>query len=129
MYLTFDEYKSLGFSKIEDEQEFASVEHASEVLVDDVTNQYYIIHDMESDPDAVRVKFFKKAMALQCEYLHDTGATSLYELRQANVKSISIGRTSLSTDGISGSNTKGVYTLSMDLLALAGLLYRGVDHT
>lgn len=129
MYLTFDEYKSLGFSKIEDEQEFASVEHASEVLVDDVTNQYYIIHDMKSDPDTVRVKFFKKAMALQCEYLHDTGATSLYELRQANVKSISIGRTSLSTDGISGSNTKGVYTLSMDLLALAGLLYRGVDHT
>lgn len=128
-YLTFAEYQALGFKRIASEADFEKAEPDAEALFDSATNGYYLVNDLGGDPNTSRVKLFKKALALECEFINDTGAGTSYEVAQQNVKTVSVGRTSISTDSSLSSSLDagtGLYQLAYRILAQTGLLYRGV---
>lgn len=129
-YLEFKEYQNMGHTKITDEATFKKVEQASEDLFNAVTRDYYVIDDIEKDSDQLRVLLFKKALAVQCEFLNDIGALTPYEIAQQQVSNVSVGRTHIENggSGINGSTSgkTGIYNLAMANLARTGLLYRGI---
>src|SRR5690625_823537 len=92
-YLTYDEYKVLGFEEMEEDEFNKLLPLASDVL-DSVTRDFYQFHDLERDIPFRRSKF-KKALASQIEYFFDMGATSSHGLQEP--ASITIGRTSMSS--------------------------------
>lgn len=129
-YLTFSEYQSYGFSAISDETSFDSIEATAESEFDLVTQSYYVKNDLAADTDANRVAIFKKALAAQCDFMKQSGITSPVSLVDSNVKSITIGRTTVQkaidyTSIVDMSS--GVCYTALNLLAQAGLLFRGVD--
>ena len=129
-YLDFEEYKQMGRTKITDGSEFKNVEQASEDLFNAVTRDYYVFNNIEKDSDQLRVLLFKKALAIQCEFLNDIGALTPYEIAQQQVSNVSVGRTHIESGGSgingSASGKTGIYNLAMANLARTGLLYRGI---
>nr|WP_321314935.1 hypothetical protein [uncultured Ligilactobacillus sp.] len=132
-YITYSEYKNMGFSKITNEEKFKELESTAEVLFNAVTNQYYIRHPIESDVDTIRVNLFKRALCLQCEYANDLNASTPYELNAlGQINSVSIGRTHIQTNSNAENTnygTSGIYGLAFTLLTQAGLVKRRVYHT
>ncbi|WEV56134.1 hypothetical protein [Ligilactobacillus acidipiscis] len=125
-YLTFEDYQKLGFKRIANANDFDKVEPEAETLFDVATNGYYLNHNLD---DSAQSKLFLKALALQCEFANDTGASTPYETSQDDVKTVSVGRTSISTNSsISNSvdSNTGVYQLAYRLLQQGGFMYRGV---
>lgn len=141
-YLTFDEYKSLGFNKIEDEKIFKTVYPSAELLLDLATDYLYSLDWQTNNLDEdyassnkwehVRAATFKKALAIQCEYFVDNGVTGSQELiDSSNVSSVSIGRTSIQKSaGNSGTmyGTSGLSSLVAEMLINAGLISRAVHY-
>lgn len=108
--------------------DFDTLEQAAENMINPLTGMYYELNSIDEDTDTNRVNWFKKALALQIEYMDDIGATSTYEMAQKDVKSISIDGTSVSTGtSPTDSATNGVYNLALEYLFYTGLLYRGVS--
>lgn len=108
--------------------DFDTLEKAAENMINPLTRMYYERNSIDEDTDTNRIKWFKKALALQIEYMDDIGATSTYEMAQKDVKSISIDGTSVSTGtSPTDSATNGVYNLALEYLFYTGLLYRGVS--
>lgn len=125
-YLTFDEYASYGFSTIDN---FESIEANAESQFDAITQSYYVKNSIADDTDTDRVAIFKKALALQCDFVAKTGITSPTDLVDKAVKSISIGRTSITrsqdyTAVVDSSS--GICYSALNLLGQTGLLFRGV---
>lgn len=108
--------------------DFDTLEKAAENMINPLTRMYYERNSIDEDSDTNRVNWFKKALALQIEYMDDIGATSTYEMAQKDVKSVSIDGTSVSTGtSPTDSATNGVYNLALEYLFYTGLLYRGVS--
>lgn len=108
--------------------DFDTLEKAAENMINPLTGMYYERNSIDEDTDTNRVKWFKKALALQIEYMDDIGATSTYEMAQKDIKSVSIDGTSVSTGtSPTDSATNGVYNLALEYLFYTGLLYRGVS--
>ena len=108
--------------------DFDTLEKAAENMINPLTAMYYERNSIDEDTDTNRVNWFKKALALQIEYMDDIGATSTYEMAQKDVKSISIDGTSISTGtSPTDSATNGVYNLALEYLFYTGLLYRGIS--
>lgn len=108
--------------------DFDTLEKAAENMINPLTRMYYERNSIDEDTDTNRVNWFKKALALQIEYMDDIGATSTYEMAQKDVKSVSIDGTSVSTGtSPTDSSTNGVYNLALEYLFYTGLLYRGVS--
>lgn len=127
MLLSFDEYKELGGVKVTDENKYKLLESNTEDLFNARTGGFYIDNDINQDTDARRVKYFKKAMQLQIDFANDVGASTIYELADLSVHSVSIDGTTVSTDKKASDETrKGIYTLAWQYLLQTGLLYRGV---
>ncbi len=126
-YLTYEEYNDLGFVAIEQPEFDRLLKRASDVL-DSVTRDFYQFHNLEEDVSIRRDKF-KRAVACQIEYFHETGATSTYGLNEP--ASVQIGRTSMS-QGARGSQSQNApqnTVVSDDVymyLIPVGLAYRGV---
>ena len=94
----------------------------------DKLGMYYELHSIDEDTDINRVNWFKKALALQIQYMSDIGASSTYEMAQKDIKSVSIDGTSVSTGtSPTDSATNGVYNLALEYLFYTGLLYRGIS--
>lgn len=141
-YLTFDEYKSLDFTKIEDEKTFKAVYPSAELLFDLATDYFYnpdaMSHNLDEDyassnkREHFRASTFKKALAVQCEYFVDNGVTSSQELiDSSNVSSVQIGRTTIQKSaGNSGTmyGTSGLSSLVAEMLIGAGLISRAVHY-
>ena len=133
--MDFATYTKLGFITLTEEQ-FNGQYNDAKLLIDNLTNDYYVMHDVSDDlssdvPFIVhRATQYQKAIACQCEFAVASGASTIYEQKAGNLKTVSVGRTSLSTDGNSISDATygntGVVTTAVDLLAKTGLLYRGV---
>lgn len=126
-YLTYDEYKDFGFTEIEENEFNKLIKKASDVL-DSVTRFFYKQNVLEDDVE-FRKKQFKKALAAQIEYFHDTGVTSSHELNEPG--SVTIGRTTVSKSSRNSSeaNEKQNSLVSEDVLMYlrgTGLLYRGI---
>ena len=108
--------------------DFDTLEKAAENMINPLTRMYYERNSIDEDTDTNRVNWFKKALALQIEYMDDIGATSTYEMAQKDIKSVSIDGTSVSTGtSPTDSSTNGVYNLALEYLFYTGLLYRGVS--
>lgn len=108
--------------------DFDTLEKAAENMINPLTRMYYERNSIDEDTDTNRVNWFKKALALQIEYMDDIGATSTYEMAQKDVKSVSIDGTSVSTGtSPTDSATNGVYNLALEYLFYTGLLYRGIS--
>lgn len=125
-YLTLDEYTNFGFKAVTSDEFYRLVVRASDV-VDVYSRQFYKFHELNTDVD-FRKNQFKKAIAVQLEYMATIGAVSTAEINNP---------TSWSLDGISVSNGNNKLTddgtsislISQDALEIlseTGLLYRGV---
>lgn len=133
--MDFATYTKLGFTTLTEEQ-FKDQYNDAKLLIDNLTNDYYVIHDVSDDLSSdvpfivYRATQYQKAIAYQCEFAVASGASTIYEQKAGNLKTVSVGRTSLSTDGNSISDATyvntGVVTTAVDILAKTGLLYRGV---
>lgn len=126
-YLTYDEYKDLGFEEMEEDEFNKLLPLASDVL-DAVTLDYYQFNDLETDVPYRRDKF-KKAIACQLQYFYDMGSTSSHGLQEP--VSVTIGRTSMSSGyrGTQGQQEQQNNLVSQDVymyLQGTGLLYRGI---
>ena len=133
--MDYAEYTKLGFDKLQ-QSEFDAQRNDAKLLIDNLTNDYYVMHDVSDDLSSdvpflvYRATQYQKAIAYQCEFAVASGASTIYEQKAGNLKSVSVGRTSLSTDGNPISDATygntGVVTTAVDLLIRTGLLYRGV---
>lgn len=66
--------------------DFDTLEKAAENMINPLTGMYYERNSIDEDTDTNRVNWFKKALALQIEYMDDIGATSTYEMAQKTLK-------------------------------------------
>lgn len=124
--LNKDEFQKL--TGIVPDADFDKLEKAAESMINPLTGMYYELHSIDEDTDINRVNWFKKALALQIQYMSDIGASSTYEMAQKDIKSVSIDGTSVSTGtSPTDSATNGVYNLALEYLFYTGLLYRGVS--
>lgn len=133
--MDFATYTKLGFTTLTEEQ-FKGQYNDAKLLIDNLTNDYYVMHDVSDDLSSdvpflvYRATQYQKAIAYQCEFAVASGASTIYEQKAGNLKSVSVGRTSLATDGNSISDATygntGVVSTAVDLLVRTGLLYRGV---
>lgn len=124
--LNKDEFQKL--TGIVPDADFDKLEKAAEIMINPLTGMYYELHSIDKDADINRVNWFKKALALQIQYMSDIGASSTYEMAQKDVKSVSIDGTSVSTGtSPTDSATNGVYNLALEYLFYTGLLYRGIS--
>ena len=134
--MIYKDYSGLGFTKL-DETAFKAVSIDSEVLIENVTNDFYVFHniakDLTSDDefDVYRAKQYQKAIALQCEFADETGASTPYPQHLQDVTQVSIDRTSITQNGNPITSTtygnSGVVNAAIDVLVRTGLLYRGVN--
>ncbi len=124
--LNKDEFQKL--TGIVPDADFDKLEKAAEIMINPLTGMYYELHSIDEDTDINRVNWFKKALALQIQYMSDIGASSTYEMAQKDVKSVSIDGTSVSTGtSPTDSATNGVYNLALEYLFYTGLLYKGIS--
>ncbi len=129
-YLTHEEYKKLGFSKVSDEKVFDELEQYAERQLNRVTGDFYMKNSLSDDTFKYRIDKFKIAMAVQIEYLKSVGVTSLSDLLNASTPSVSVGRMRIES-GSANAATVGrtmVATEAYNELVYTGLLYRGVDY-
>lgn len=128
-YLTFEEYKDFGYEEIE-EDDFKKLITKARDFMDIQTRDFYQKNDLETDI-VYRKNKFKKAIALQVEYMYQSDSTSSHEVNTP--QSWSIGRTSVS-EASRYSNTgknEAPSIICEDAIAIlsgSGLLYRGVSH-
>ena len=130
-YLDFKEFRQLNpLSPLSDEGEFNKwLIYASEQL-DSVTNYFYQIHDIDTDPWPFRAKRFKRALALQIGELYRLQATTNAEV-QDRPSAITIGRTTVTGHAQSQQTGDARTAIVSDVrtaLLPTGLLYRGGDR-
>ena len=126
-YLSYMEYEALGMNSLT-ASEFNEIIGKACFVLDSQTRDFYQFTDLESDMPYRKQKF-KLAVALQVEYMHQSGATSTYEANTP--QSWSIGRTSVSEASRysnTGRNETPTIVCEDAILALSGtgLLFRGV---
>jgi len=139
-YLTFDEYKDLGFSRITDEATYSQHEVAAETQLDITTQFFYnvdlaahsLVDDLTGEQWQVfRAKQFKRAVALQCEYFDELGADTPVGIANSDLSSVEIGRTHLQKNAnVSSTNygKTGLATGVAAILAQIGLMQRAVSY-
>ncbi|MDB8867866.1 hypothetical protein ABHC39_04210 [Pediococcus acidilactici] len=131
-------YQELGFTKLS-QDEFNSVITDSELLLQQVTRNFYdpYFHSLKDDLNSddaflvYRAMQYEKAIAMQCEFEFESGLNSPVARADNDVKSVSIGRTTIQSDG-SGIDAvtygnSGVVRSAISMLVNTGLIYRGVD--
>jgi len=126
-YLTYAEYIEFGCADFP-ANEFEKLIAKASGYIDSQTRDFYQLNDLEEDI-AFRRNKFKKAVALQVEYMYLSGATSSYEANTP--QTWSIGRTSVSEasrNSNAGRNEAPSIISEDAILALSGtgLLYRGL---
>jgi len=125
-YLTYSEYNDFGFSEITEDEFDQLVKRASDA-VDSVTRSFYKFNNINEDVEWRREQF-KKAVAAQVEYFHETGATTSYGMNEPT--HVTIGRTSMTAGSNKNAQTKpqNSFICSEVYLYLkdTGLLYKGI---
>ena len=139
-YLTFDEYKDLGFSRIADETTYSQHEAAAETQIDITTQFFYnadyaansLVDDLVGNEWQVfRAKQFKRAVALQCDYFDEVGADTPIGIANQDLSSVEIGRTHVQVNSnVNATNfgKTGLATGVVAILAQIGLMSRAVSY-
>lgn len=126
-YLTYDEYKTLGFVEV-DKNEFEKLIKKASAILNNVTNHFYVNNDIDNDNEW-RANQFKHALASQIQYFKETGASSHYGLNK-KPQSFSAGRTSVSMSSRQSATSNETPVVANEVytyLEGTGLLYRGVQ--
>ncbi|MCW2281416.1 head-tail connector protein [Lactococcus lactis] len=127
-YLDYKQYTDMNFSKVPKDK-FDELEKYAEIYLDQITMDYYQLHDIENDTDLYRVSHFRKAVALVVDYLHSADATTFSELNRNSPNTVSVGRMNLSFQN-TNTGTIGKTMIPIEayrILFRTGLLYRGED--
>ncbi|MFU0834091.1 MAG: TonB-dep-Rec domain-containing protein [Lactiplantibacillus plantarum] len=139
-YLTFEEYKGLGFSRITDEATYVQHEVAAETQIDITTQFFYnadyaansLVDDLAGNQWQVfRAKQFKRAVALQCDYFDEVGADTPVGIANQDLSSIEIGRTHVQANSNVNATNFGKTGLAngvVEILAQIGLMSRAVSY-
>ena len=125
-YLSYEEYTSFGYEDI-DTTEFKDLVEKASDFMDLQTRNFYQINPIDEDPSDFRRTKFKKAVALQIDYMHQVGATTASEM--SSPQSWSVDGMSVSTGGSGGDSGSSTSIISKDsiwALSGTGLLYRGL---
>ena len=126
-YLTFGEYKSLGFIRIADVDAFNQHEVATETQLDITTQFFYntdlAAHSLSDDLagekwQVFRAKQFKRAVALQCEYFDELEADTPVGIANSDLSSVEIGRTHLQKNANVSSTNYGKTGLATGVAAI-----------
>lgn len=131
MYLTFEDYQKLDASDTTITSDlFAKYIGKASLVIDEITRDYYQLHDLATDDNNYRADKFREAVGLEINHLNELGTSSSYEAGQ-EPSSISMGRTSINygnqTQGINGAPLRALYSdEAVSVLAGSGLLYKGV---
>lgn len=132
MYLTFEDYQKLNASDTAITSDlFAKYIGKASLVIDEITRDYYQLHDLATDDNTYRAGKFREAVGLEINHLNELGTSSSYEAGQ-EPSSISMGRTSINygnqTQGINGAPLRALYSdEAVSVLAGSGLLYKGVQ--
>lgn len=132
MYLTFEDYQKLDASDTAITSDlFAKYIGKASLVIDEITRDYYQLHDLTTDENTYRVDKFREAVGLEINHLNELGTSSSYEAGQ-EPSSVSMGRTSINygnqTQGINGAPLSALYSdEAVSVLAGSGLLYKGVQ--
>lgn len=140
-YLTSKEFGDFGYSPPSNGGDFVKAEKAAEIIINNVTNFYdEVLGGNSLDDDASssltyrnqRAMAFKKAVAMQTQFIIESGIDSAYKLQQNNLSSYSVDGTSMTfKTSIAKSMTVGSTGMLKQVKALLGkygLIYIGVDH-
>lgn len=125
-YLTYEEYTSFGYEDV-DAAEFSKLVEKAGDFMDLQTRNFYQINPIDEDPSDFRRTKFKKAVALQIDYMHQVGATTASEM--SSPQSWSVDGMSVSTGGSGADGNASASIISEDAiwaLSGTGLLYRGL---
>ncbi|WP_161877866.1 hypothetical protein [Alkalibacterium sp. MB6] len=127
-YLTYQEFEETSGPTI-DAAKFDKLLPKASAILDNVTDHFYTVHNIETD-NKWRVKKFKEALCVQINYFDEVGANTFEGINKAP-QSFSAGRTSVSNTSrfnAAGANeskslvAEDVYVF----LEGTGLLYAGV---
>lgn len=126
-YITYSEFTDISQSDMT-EDDFNKYLSKAEVVLNNVTQNFYQFNNIEADEVSFRSDAFKKALVSQIEFFEHFKSTAFHDL--ANVpESFSVGRTSISnSDGRKNNDTEVKTIVSDDVylyLEGTGLLYRG----
>jgi len=126
-YFDFEEYKKLGGRA--SEEKFKQFYLKAEVVLNNITNNFYVKNDITKDI-AFRADRFKKALASQINYFAEMDADTFESLNKAP-QSFQIGSTSISNGSrynAAGTNESKPLVPDDVFICLegTGLLYRGV---
>ncbi|MGK0551054.1 hypothetical protein ACSFB8_04465 [Enterococcus faecalis] len=129
-YLEFAEFKKLTNKGDDYKTTYDQYLLKSEAVMDNITNYFYQVTDINSDPINFRVQQFKRALCAQIIYFGELEADT-YESINNTPQTFSAGRTSVSNASRynpSGENeSKSLITEDAYIyLEGTGLLYRGV---
>lgn len=129
-YINFTEFKELTNKGDDYKTTFEQYLSKSEAVIDNITNYFYQVNDINSDPINFRVQQFKRALCAQIIYFGELEADT-YESINNTPQTFSAGRTSVSNASRynpSGENeSKSLVTEDAYIyLEGTGLLYRGV---
>lgn len=125
-YLSYEEYTSFGYEDI-DTTEFKDLVEKASDFMDLQTRNFYQINPIDEDPSDFRRTKFKKAVALQIDYMHQVGATTASEM--SSPQSWSVDGMSVSTGSSGADGNSSASIISEDAiwaLSGTGLLYRGL---
>ena len=128
-YLTYDEYTGMGLAFIPDDK-FTGLLMRAEMTLEQATHHFYQHHDFDNDYP-MRQTAYKRALALQLEYMFTFGVTTLEQRKQAQITSQSIGNTSVTLGGGKSAGGEVASLLSDDAkmaLTGTGLLFAGVHY-
>lgn len=123
-YLTFSEYQSFGYQEVTEEEFNRLVVRASDIL-DIRTRNFYRFHDLKTDVE-FRATQFKKAIALQIEYMAVLGAVSTVEIDSPTNWSLDGISVTAGNSGASADIGNNIASQdALEVLTMTGLLYRG----
>lgn len=136
-YLTYEEFKDIMSGTEITETQFNEELPKAEIQIDAVTHYFYAggLHDLNDDVKSNkkfryrRASAFKQALCLIIDFAIQTGVTNSNDVVSGDVKSISIGRTHIETNGASATYGRtAVPDEAISILAYWGLMYRGVPY-
>jgi hypothetical protein len=133
LYVTADEYVAT-MHVTEAPADFEELAVLAGGYLDEVTGDYYQLHDIADDSFALRVSRFKRAVMLQIRYMADSGlkTATAYKASLAQSVSQTIGKTAVSKNfGGVTANVSGTIVCDEAYRGLhgTGLLFAGVMHT
>lgn len=131
-YLTHNEYVGFGLTEI-DSNKYTGLLTRATMALDSITRNFYQFNDLDTDEVEFRKNKFKLAVALQLEYIAKTNIETAEDANQrSGITSQSMGRTSVSIGGRSGSGADSQYNYvsidALNALAGTGLTYRGIAY-